>query len=363
MDKPSPGVAPSPCDSGDSGDVAANGFDPAALLRPRPEPHPRDRGWIIVHPAFPLGFKHFLDPHQQPERPVVLDIPWLGNFPVGLVFKQITLQAWDDGNERAATFNGDMTGAVLWRAAEALSVHVLERWSGADGSVSRPLRVLELGCGGCALPSVAAALCGHRCVATDLAPPLALCRTNVASNLAEIAALNIPPPPLLASAGASAFGSVDVAELGWGQALPAKAWWAAGVDLVLASDVVYALPGKPVLFRQLAATLKLLMGAGGDGAGDGAGEGEGDGAGKEGREGVEQEQAHGQGATRRRGRAAVALFSYQHRSGAERRFFDEVLPAAGFACRTLETPSSGGGVLGASPFSNVRLVEVRLAMY
>jgi hypothetical protein len=72
--------------------LTRNGFDaddPRKRL-----PHPRDRGWIIVHPLFPNGFQHFLDPHQQRERPVMLRVPWAPGLVVPLIFEQRALHTW-----------------------------------------------------------------------------------------------------------------------------------------------------------------------------------------------------------------------------------------------------------------------------
>jgi hypothetical protein len=119
------------------------------------------------------------------------------------------------------------------------------------------------------------------------------------------------------------------------------------VDLVLASDILYALPGKSVLFRELACTLKQLL----------------------------CEPEHSETADERAepGRR-LAVFAYQHRSGDERQFFDEVLPSEGFTCVDVTdvAVSMGAGLslgLGAVCSETnpggmmrglIRLVEVRL---
>ena len=77
-------------------------------------------------------------------------------------------------------------------------------------------RVLELGCGGLALPSIAAALAGARVLATDWAPEaLDLARANAERNGA----------------------SIEVAEVRWDEpaAIVERAPW----DLVLGADVLY----------------------------------------------------------------------------------------------------------------------------
>jgi predicted nicotinamide N-methyase len=70
--------------------------------------------------------------------------------------------------------------AELWPSGVALARAV---W----GSALRGKRVLELGCGGLALPSIAAALCGGRVVASDWAEEgLALAADNAARNQAAV---------------------------------------------------------------------------------------------------------------------------------------------------------------------------------
>jgi len=350
--------------------------------------HPRYRGWIIPHPRFPFGFKHFLDPHQQVTRLVSLRVPWVPGLALPFVFEQRALHAWGGPGNKADVNSGDDTGQVLWRAAEVLSDFVLLKYaapvqchddgptfktsaSGASkflmsttGSRFRPRRVVELGCGACPLPSLAAGLCGHTVVGTDLPAQLILAQRNVDSNAAAIVALQLPlPPPIIncgdiigatnastadatphshaqrsggeAESEAARGGSVNsaassvpstessqleavnvsLAPLPWGMPLPANAWWAqpASVDLILCSDILYALPGQPVFFKELATTLTLLF-----------------------RDALPH---------------AVAVFTYQHRSGVEQAFFDTVLPAAGFACKdvTDEAAAAGAGTRAASP--------------
>ena len=99
--------------------------------------------------------------------------------------------------------------AEVWPAGLALARALDRRSLGGR-------RVVELGCGGLALPSIAAALAGARVLATDWAPDaLELARSNAARNGAKI----------------------DVAQVSWGapDALVERAPW----DLVLAADVLY----------------------------------------------------------------------------------------------------------------------------
>ena len=99
--------------------------------------------------------------------------------------------------------------AELWPSGVALARAVSARSLGGR-------RVLELGCGGLALPSITAALGGARVVATDWADDaLELARTNAERNGATIV----------------------VERAAWGSpgALVERAPW----DLVLAADVLY----------------------------------------------------------------------------------------------------------------------------
>jgi predicted nicotinamide N-methyase len=99
--------------------------------------------------------------------------------------------------------------AELWPSGVALA-------RALEGARLRGRRVLELGCGGLALPSIAAALAGARVCATDWADDgLELARVNAARNGAAV------------SLERAAWGSPD--------ALVARAPW----ELVLAADVLY----------------------------------------------------------------------------------------------------------------------------
>ena len=111
--------------------------------------------------------------------------------------------------------------AELWPSGVALARMVAER-------PLRGRRVLELGCGGLALPSIAAALGGARVLATDWSPEaLALVRENAERNGAPI----------------------EVAECAWErpERLVGEAPW----DLVLAADVLYERRNVPLLLDLL----------------------------------------------------------------------------------------------------------------
>ncbi len=99
--------------------------------------------------------------------------------------------------------------AELWPSGVALAKALV-------GRRLRGRRVLELGCGGLALPSIAAALCGGRVVASDWSEEgLALAADNAARNDAAIETL------------VAAWGEPGV--------LVDRGPW----DLVLAADVLY----------------------------------------------------------------------------------------------------------------------------
>lgn len=111
--------------------------------------------------------------------------------------------------------------AELWPSGVALARMVSER-------SLRGRRVLELGCGGLALPSIAAALAGGRVLATDWsAEALSLARENAERNDAVI----------------------EVAECDWGR--PERVLRDAPWDLVLAADVLYERRHLPVLLDLL----------------------------------------------------------------------------------------------------------------
>ena len=107
--------------------------------------------------------------------------------------------------------------AELWPSGVALARMVSDRSLGGR-------RVLELGCGGLALPSIAAALAGARVLATDWSPEaLALARDNAERNGA----------------------SIEVAECAWER--PDRLVRDAPWDLVLAADVLYERRNVPLL--------------------------------------------------------------------------------------------------------------------
>jgi len=111
--------------------------------------------------------------------------------------------------------------AELWPSGVALARAV-------SGAALGGRRVLELGCGGLALPSIAAALAGARVLATDWsADALELAGVNARRNGA----------------------SLEVAHVAWGRAddLVGAAPW----DLVLAADVLYERRNVPQLVELL----------------------------------------------------------------------------------------------------------------
>jgi predicted nicotinamide N-methyase len=111
--------------------------------------------------------------------------------------------------------------AELWPSGVALAREVSAR-------ALRGARVVELGCGGLALPSIAAALAGARVVATDWAgEALELATVNARRNEA----------------------SIDVLECAWERPEPLleRGPW----DLVLAADVLYERRNVPLLLDLL----------------------------------------------------------------------------------------------------------------
>ncbi len=106
--------------------------------------------------------------------------------------------------------------AVLWDAAVALARHV-----GGRADRVADLDVIELGCG-LGLPSIVAARCGGRVLATDFHPDCgAFLRRNAAANEVEL----------------------DFSELDWA-AIPPDA---PRFDVVLASDVIYHTGSRSLL--------------------------------------------------------------------------------------------------------------------
>lgn len=111
--------------------------------------------------------------------------------------------------------------AELWPSGVALA-------RALSGASLRGRRVLELGCGGLALPSIAASLAGARVTATDwAAEALELAARNAARNGAE----------------------VELALVAWGrpEELLERAPW----DLVLAADVLYEQRNVDLLLQLL----------------------------------------------------------------------------------------------------------------
>lgn len=191
--------------------------------------HPRDRGWIIVHPNFPLGFRHFLDPHQQNERTICLTVDWF-RLPIPLTLQQRALHQWDSSQT-------DSTGHVLWRASQKLAEYLIEM----SRTISKSLTIVELGCGACAVPSITASLCGHKVIATDLAEIMAPARVNIEYNLNSFRELGVMGAPWTTqctcnnrkiliqneckNCGSVKFQPITLSALPWGQPVDHSCQW------------------------------------------------------------------------------------------------------------------------------------------
>lgn len=138
------------------------------------------------------------------------------------------------------------TGSMLWEGARALAAHLHSQPHLVAGA-----RVLELGCGASALPSLAAAGAGSlEVVATDGHDAvLSLLRENIEANV-----------------GSESGPTLRSLRLRWGEEpLPADLWVGSGADaplLVLGADVVYATELLPQLFRTAVALLRTAPGRG-----------------------------------------------------------------------------------------------------
>ena len=266
-----------------------------------------------------MGFRHFLDVHEQPERTVLLRMPPPFSTHVPITLLQQPL-CYNSGSE------GDNTGQVLWKSAECLANLVLARGyvgalATAEGFTSNhesrryaPLAV-ELGCGACALPTMAAALVGYRAVGTDIGVMVARAQENLARNQEALAtarhctrALTWQPAQILELMwGAESLSDEMKRLLGY---YDSKSRGArknplfGGASLVLAADVLYALPGKPILHEALATTLDALL--------------------------------------NHSDPEAVAIFTYERRSGNETRFFEDTLPRWGFRWQQIEPAACSG---------------------
>lgn len=124
-------------------------------------------------------------------------------------------------------------GGILWASGLALGRHLVshaERYRALAGP-GQQLRLLELGCGLAALPSlIAAAVLGAAVVATDTLPVAELAADLVTRNLALLQERGLGSSPNLAQ------GFVDVVPFAWSEELhpPAGPW-----DLILGADLLY----------------------------------------------------------------------------------------------------------------------------
>lgn len=104
---------------------------------------PAARGWLIRHPRYPNGFKHFLLTNELATREMLLILPELSFTPIPISVAQTRL---DDGP-------GDCTGRVMWRAAQVLSLFlVYHRFNIKQHAKTQTPTVVEIGCGATAVP-------------------------------------------------------------------------------------------------------------------------------------------------------------------------------------------------------------------
>lgn len=122
-------------------------------------------------------------------------------------------------------------GGILWASGLALGRHLVSHADRYRALAGQQLRLLELGCGLAAIPSlIAAAVLGAAVVATDTPPVAALAADLVTRNLAMLQERGLGSSPNLAQ------GFVDVVPFAWSEELhpPAGPW-----DLILGADLLY----------------------------------------------------------------------------------------------------------------------------
>ena len=143
-----------------------------------------ERGWIVMHPKYPNGFKHFLDgqmPQQSTDDTIFLNVRLKGQpipSPVPLVLPP-GIVCWEKDDVWACTLclaevvafifaeertSGDSTSIITSTCPGSAGSAALTAFRERT-RVKRPL-ALQLDCGRCALPAMSAALCNCRAFAT-----------------------------------------------------------------------------------------------------------------------------------------------------------------------------------------------------
>ena len=187
---------------------------------------------LIVHPRFPFGAKHFLHPSRLLRSSVSLGVP-------GIPFELVVRQ-------RQSSKTGDGTGFSVWRGSTLLAAFLAKHHRYSSGSA------IELGCGSGAIVSAVAAFCGFDAHATDGCPEVVEdARQSITEH--RVAALR---------AGQSLRGRLSCGALEWRPDLAKRL--NRRFDLVLGSEVVYALPTDSqdtitANFKNLAATIDILL--------------------------------------------------------------------------------------------------------
>jgi hypothetical protein len=201
---------------------------------------------LIVHPLYPQGAAHWLHPCEHLRAFSDVRVP-------GLPFALQVPQRQGVG--------GDDTGCAVWRGATVLARRLLTTaCEGRAGKGRRPVAV-ELGCGAGAIAAAVASYLGCDAWGTDM-PDIAKDAAGACRDHAAMAA----------GAGRPLRGALRAAPLAWGAAdaaaFASKHLPPGGADLVLGSEVVYALTKTRVaeaiaVFEKLAATIAALLNDGG----------------------------------------------------------------------------------------------------
>ena len=217
------------------------------------------------------------------------------------------------GVPQAGECGGAMdVGGIVWAASIHLSQHILDRSTQlqqalrpAGCGASGPIRVVELGCGASALPSLAASIafahCGVAVTATDLPAVLPSLAGNLEAHRRTLAPFDASVPA--------------VASLSWGEPSISKdqssssCLYDDNVELLLAADCMYDVPALPLLLT----TLRRFIGP-----------------------------------------ASIALLAYQQRRKERESFVLDALREAGYNVEALDPSTSSGGPAAARGVAGVR---------